>query len=116
MPETLLRTKLFVPPLRPYLVPRPHLIERLNQGLQLGHRLILISAPAGFGKTTLVGEWIVGNERPATYNDLVIQDDMRKGMLYEQGNQGGIAYTSFTLDWLTDGQDSVNRTGDLNPS
>jgi hypothetical protein len=41
---------------------------------------------------------------------------MRIGLLYEQGNQGGIAYTSFTLDWLTDGQDSLNRTGDINPS
>ncbi|MGD2078546.1 MAG: AAA family ATPase, partial [Chloroflexota bacterium] len=58
MPETLLRTKLFVPPLRPNLVPRPQLIEQLNQSLQLGHKLILISAPAGFGKTTLVSEWL----------------------------------------------------------
>ncbi len=60
MPETLLHTKLFVPPLRPNLVPRPHLIERLNQGLQQGHKLTLISAPAGFGKTTLVAEWLFG--------------------------------------------------------
>jgi len=58
VPESLLQTKLFVPPLRPNLVPRPHLIERLNQGLQLGHKLTLISAPAGFGKTTLVSEWM----------------------------------------------------------
>ncbi|MBW2580761.1 MAG: LuxR family transcriptional regulator, partial [Deltaproteobacteria bacterium] len=57
VPELLLQTKLYIPPLRPNLVPRPHLIERLNQGLQLGHKLTLISAPAGFGKTTLVGEW-----------------------------------------------------------
>jgi hypothetical protein len=41
---------------------------------------------------------------------------MRIGLLYEQGNQGGIAYTSFTLDWLSDGQDSLNSTGDLKPS
>ncbi len=58
MPEILLRTKLSVPPLRASLVPRPHLIKRLDQGLQLGHKLTLISAPAGFGKTTLVGEWV----------------------------------------------------------
>ncbi len=58
MAETLLRTKLFIPPLRPNLVPRQRLIERLNQGLQLGHKLTLISAPAGFGKTTLVSEWV----------------------------------------------------------
>ncbi len=70
MPETLLRTKLFVPPLRPNLVPRPQLIERLNQGLQLGHKLTLISAPAGFGKTTLVSEWVACCERPAAWLSL----------------------------------------------
>jgi len=58
MAETLLRTKLFVPPLRPNLVSRPHLIQRLNQAYHSGHKLILVSAPAGFGKTTLVSEWI----------------------------------------------------------
>ncbi|NOQ96441.1 MAG: NACHT domain-containing protein, partial [Desulfobacterales bacterium] len=58
VPESLLQTKLFIPQIRPSLVLRPRLIERLNQGLQLGHRLVLISAPAGFGKTTLVGEWV----------------------------------------------------------
>ena len=63
MPETVLRTKLFIPPLRPNLVPRPHLIDRLNQGLQAGHKLTLISAPAGFGKTTLVSEWLTGCEQ-----------------------------------------------------
>ena len=57
MPEMLLRTKLFVPQLRPTLVSRPSRIDCLNRGLQLGHKLTLISAPAGFGKTTLVSEW-----------------------------------------------------------
>jgi LuxR family maltose regulon positive regulatory protein len=58
MLETLLRTKLFVPLLRPNLVPRLRLIERLNEGLPL--KLALISAPADFGKTTLVSEWLAG--------------------------------------------------------
>lgn len=58
MPETLLQTKLYIPPQRPDLVSRPRLIERLNHGLQIGHKLTLISAPAGFGKTTLVAEWV----------------------------------------------------------
>jgi len=52
----LLQTKLYVPRVRPFLVPRPHLIKKLNQGLQ--GKLTLISAPAGFGKTTLVSEWL----------------------------------------------------------
>jgi LuxR family maltose regulon positive regulatory protein len=53
----LLQTKFYVPPVRSNLVPRRHLIERLDEGLRLGHRLTLVSAPAGFGKTTLLSEW-----------------------------------------------------------
>ena len=52
----LLATKLHIPPVRPSLVPRPRLVELLTLGL--AGRLILISAPPGFGKTTLVSEWI----------------------------------------------------------
>ena len=51
-----LTTKLYIPPIRSSLVPRPRLIDRLNAGLN--HKLVLISAPAGFGKTTLVSEWV----------------------------------------------------------
>jgi LuxR family maltose regulon positive regulatory protein len=58
MSAPLLMTKLYIPPVRPELVSRPRLIERLDRGLRLGHRLTLISAPAGFGKTTLLSEWI----------------------------------------------------------
>ena len=56
MATPLLRTKLYIPPVRPEIVSRPRLIERLNEGLH--RRLTLISAPAGFGKTTLLSEWI----------------------------------------------------------
>ncbi len=65
MGGTILRTKIYKPPLRPDLVLRPHLIERLNQSLQIGHKLTLISAPAGFGKTTLVSEWGTNLQQPA---------------------------------------------------
>jgi len=60
----MLQTKLHVPPIRPELVSRPRLIERLNAGLN--GKLTLISAPAGFGKTTLVNEWIqvIGGASP----------------------------------------------------
>jgi ATP/maltotriose-dependent transcriptional regulator MalT len=66
---------------RPNLVPRPHLIEHLNQGHQLGHRLTLVSAPAGFGKTTLVSEWVASKERPAAWTILppVQQGQSRDG-------------------------------------
>ena len=56
--NNLLKTKLYLPQLRPGAVSRPRLRGRLNQALS--HPLTLISAPAGFGKTTLLSEW-VGN-------------------------------------------------------
>ena len=58
MTAALLRTKLYIPPLRREFVPRQRLIERLEEGLRRGRRLSLVSAPAGFGKTTLVSEWV----------------------------------------------------------
>ena len=60
MAAPLLSTKLYIPPIRSELVPRPLLIERLNDGLESGRKLTLVSAPAGFGKTTLLSEWIAG--------------------------------------------------------
>jgi ATP/maltotriose-dependent transcriptional regulator MalT len=56
MSTPILATKLYIPSLRPHIVLRPRLIERLNEGLH--DKLTLISAPAGFGKTTLVSEWV----------------------------------------------------------
>ncbi len=53
----MLTTKLFPPPVRGGLVPRPRLIERLDAGLRGGCKLTLVSAPAGYGKTTMVVEW-----------------------------------------------------------
>lgn len=55
MSATLLVTKLYFPPVRPILVPRARLVKRLQTGLQ--GPLTLIAAPAGYGKTTLLGEW-----------------------------------------------------------
>jgi LuxR family maltose regulon positive regulatory protein len=52
----ILQTKLCIPPIRPELVSRPRLIERLSAGPH--RKLTLVSAPAGFGKTTLVSEWV----------------------------------------------------------
>jgi ATP/maltotriose-dependent transcriptional regulator MalT len=54
----LLATKLFIPPPGKNLVERPRLVNKLDECLQLGCRLTLISAPAGFGKSTLVSTWI----------------------------------------------------------
>ena len=70
MSEPLLLTKLYVPPPRPNIVLRPRLIERLNEGLSAGRKLTLISAPAGFGKTTLVSEWIASCGQPVAWLSL----------------------------------------------
>jgi LuxR family maltose regulon positive regulatory protein len=59
--SSILKTKLYIPPARPGLVARLRLIERLNAG-QNG-KLTLISAPAGFGKTTLLSEWMASSPR-----------------------------------------------------
>src|SRR3989304_512438 len=52
----LLSTKLAPPQLRAPFVPREALLDRLSDGVE--QKLTLISAPAGFGKTTLVAEWV----------------------------------------------------------
>ncbi len=68
MSTPILATKLYIPPPRPKVVLRPRLIERLNEGPH--RRLTLVSAPAGFGKTTLLSEWIAGCGRPAAWLSL----------------------------------------------
>ncbi len=70
MSAPILATKLYIPPPRQKIVPRPRLIERLDAVFNAGSRLTLISAPAGFGKTTLVSEWIAGCGRPAAWLSL----------------------------------------------
>ncbi len=54
----ILITKLHAPPHRPELVSRPHLLEELDAGLRAQRKLTLVSAPAGFGKTTLLSAWL----------------------------------------------------------
>src|SRR2546421_9585527 len=64
----ILATKLYLPRLRPNVVSRPRLLERLNEDLH--RKLTLIAAPAGFGKTTLVSEWLAGGSRPTAWLSL----------------------------------------------
>jgi LuxR family maltose regulon positive regulatory protein len=68
MSTPILATKLYIPPPRPKVVLRSRLIERLDEGLH--RKLTLISAPAGFGKTTLASEWVAACERPAAWLSL----------------------------------------------
>ncbi len=62
MSATLLATKWFLPPVGKSLVVRPRLLEKLTGGLLPGCRLTLVSAPAGFGKTTLISTWAASHK------------------------------------------------------
>ncbi len=72
MPTPILATKLYIPRPRPDSVARPRLIKRMDEGLH--GKLTLICAPAGFGKTTLVGTWITGSVRPVAWLALDAED------------------------------------------
>lgn len=74
MTEQILLTKLFVPSPRVDLVPRHRLIERLNNSLFTGCKLTLISAPAGFGKSTLVCDWLGSTSIPIAWLTLDERD------------------------------------------
>ena len=68
MPAPILATKLYIPLPRPKAVSRPRLLERLNDGLH--RKLTIISAAAGFGKTTLVSEWVASCGQPVAWLSL----------------------------------------------
>lgn len=57
MTDLLLSAKLYMPPQRPNLLPRPRLIQTLVERLREGRQLTLVSAPAGYGQTTLLSDW-----------------------------------------------------------
>ncbi len=69
----LLATKLHVPGLGPDLVPRPRLTERLDEGL--GRGLVLVCAPAGYGKTVLLAGWAQRARPPAAWLSLDAGDN-----------------------------------------
>ncbi|HRF49189.1 MAG TPA: hypothetical protein PLC98_16270, partial [Anaerolineales bacterium] len=72
---TLLASKFFHPAPRPNDVARERLVGRLQRGLAAGRPLTLVSAPAGYGKTTLVAAWLAGSERPHAWLRLDPADD-----------------------------------------
>lgn len=82
MTTPLLTTKLYTPPARPNLVARPRLTNKLEDGIRLGHRLTLISAPAGFGKSTLMSEWAQSIDQPVAWLSLDANDNNLKRFLF----------------------------------
>jgi len=73
MDRQILRAKLYVPRSRPSAVPRPRLHERLDEGVR--RELTVVSAPAGFGKTTLLADWSRRSELPVAWISLDERDD-----------------------------------------
>ncbi|HEY2270014.1 MAG TPA: AAA family ATPase, partial [Streptosporangiaceae bacterium] len=71
--DVLLATKLHMPASRPGLVPRPRLTARLDEGLARG--LVLVCAPAGYGKTVLLTDWARRGERPTGWLSLDVADN-----------------------------------------
>jgi len=71
-PSILLHTKFLVPRSTPDLLPRPHLVEWLEN--QMGRRLILISAPAGYGKTTILADYLNASDHPFAWYQLDAND------------------------------------------
>ena len=72
-PDVLLATKLHVPRIHPGFVPRLRLVEALSAGLAQG--LVLVCAPAGFGKTTLLADWARGDGRPVAWLSLDVSEN-----------------------------------------
>jgi LuxR family maltose regulon positive regulatory protein len=70
---SLLTTKLHIARARPGLIPRPRLLDRLNSGFQ--RKLTIVSAPAGFGKTSLLGEWAHTSKQNVAWVSLDEQDN-----------------------------------------
>jgi LuxR family maltose regulon positive regulatory protein len=78
MLSSLVATKLYIPPLRADHVTRPRLVEALDNGYLSGRRLSLISAPAGYGKTSLLSEWqvqLAERQTPMAWLSLEINDN-----------------------------------------
>jgi len=74
MTYQILSTKLYIPPIHSSLVRRSSLVKVLENGYRAGRRVTLVSAPAGFGKTTIVREWITAAELGKTFGWLSLDD------------------------------------------
>ncbi len=70
MAVPILTTKLYIPPLRPHYVSRVNLVKKMTDGYKSGIRVTLISAPAGYGKTTLISEWAALCNQPIAWLSL----------------------------------------------
>jgi LuxR family maltose regulon positive regulatory protein len=103
MTAPLLTTKFHTPSPRPNLVPRPHLIGKLNRALSLDHRLTLVSAPAGYGKTTLLSEWVTKIERPVAWLSL------------DEGDNDPVRFVAYLIAALQQVDGAIGRSMQSTP-
>jgi LuxR family transcriptional regulator, maltose regulon positive regulatory protein len=96
--DTLLSTKLRIPAARPNRVSRPDLVTELELGLQAGRALTLISAPAGFGKTTVIREWIDTSARPVAWISV------------DEGDNDPTSFLTYLITALNQIDDRIGRT------
>src|SRR5512147_1087719 len=83
MPDPLLATKISLPILRHLLVPREKVLRQLSEGVQDGHLLTLVSAPAGYGKTTTIRMWVEEAGYPVAWITLEKSDnDLKQFLTY----------------------------------
>ena len=96
MTKQLLTTKLYIPSIRSELVPRLHLIDRLNAGIN--RKLTVVSAPAGFGKTTLVNTWLRSINQPSAWISL------------DEGDNDLVRFLNYLVAALRQVDDEIGQT------
>jgi len=77
--SAILQTKLNIPQTRLSIIQRPRLMDKLNAGMDSS--LILVSAPAGYGKTTLIAEWLPVTQHRRTWFSLDESDNSPRQFL-----------------------------------
>src|SRR6185437_2781094 len=80
MERTLLATKLRIPPAAKHIVQRLRLLDVLQVEVPQ-HKLTVLAAPAGYGKTTLLAEWARGSSVPVVWLSLIEDDNTLEGFL-----------------------------------
>lgn len=107
MVDTLLQTKLHIPPLYHAVVPRSRLVQRLNDGLT--RKVTLVSAPAGFGKTTLVAWWLQPRHRPEAAAICPVPPSRVMWVSLDEGDNEPARFWSYVITALNKLQPGIGR-------